>query len=168
MRISTARRAAATMLSFGILGAMPASGQEASSPNAPVGITLEKDRQTITSALRVDLTRDYATLPLHKGTAAGETVWYVITDVSDENMARQLGINHAPKLRNAVRKCPACVQEVETTDRVLGKAPVTFQGAPDFSPTRTLIAGSMPEPFPPQAFSVGAQGRANYSPFVRV
>lgn len=167
MRKSAAQYVAATMLVFGVAGVTPVSAQEASGQNAPIGITLEKDRQTITSALRVDLTRDFATMPLYKGTAAGETVWYVITDVSDENMARQLGINHAPKLRNAPMKCPACVQEVETTDPVLGKAPVKFQGAPDFSPTRTITAAPMPEPFPPQAFTVGAQARANYSPYVR-
>jgi hypothetical protein len=136
--------------------------------SAPVGVTLEKDRQTITSALRVDLTRDFATLPLYKGTALDETVWYVITDVSDANIALQLGINHAPKLSNAPFMCPACVQEVETSDPLLGAAPVDFQGAPDFSPVRTVAPGPAPTTFPPQTFTVGAQGGANYSPFVRV
>ncbi len=142
--------------------------QQGVQASAPAGLTLQKNRQTITSALRVDLTRDFATLPLHKGTANGETVWYVITDVSDAGMARRLGINHSPKLRNAPRHCPACVQEVQTSNPVLGMAPVRFQGAPDFSPKRTLVPAPMPNPFPPLAFSVGAMARAGYSPYVRV
>ncbi len=145
-----------------------AAAQEDAGGSAPVGLTLEKDRQTISSALRVDLTRDFATLPLFKGTAQGETVWYVITDVSDAEMASQLGVNHAPKLANAGVMCPACVQDVETSDPVLGKAPVEFQGAPDFSLERTILPAPAPMPFPPQSFSVGAQARANYSPYVQI
>ena len=146
----------------------PASAGTTPEGSAPVGVTLEPDRQTITSALRVDLTRDFATLPLYKGTANDETVWYVITDVSDANIALELGINHASKLSNAPSMCPACVQEVETSDPLLGAAPVNFQGAPDFSPVRTVQPGPAPTTFPPQTFTVGAQGGANYSPFVRV
>jgi hypothetical protein len=133
-----------------------------------MGLTLQKDRQTITSALRVDLTRDFATLPLYKGSVGNETVWYVITDVSDVAMARRLGINHAPKLSNAPRDCPACVQEVRTASPVLGAAPVQFQGAPDFSPVRTVRPAPPPKTFPPLAFTVGATARAGYSPYVRV
>ncbi|MDQ3105906.1 MAG: hypothetical protein M3Q87_11995, partial [Actinomycetota bacterium] len=165
--------ATATVLALG--GATQASGPASASPNrdtsgksAPVGLTLEKNRRTITSALRVDLTRDFATLPLHKGEANGETVWYVITDVSDASMASQLGINHAPKLANATRDCPACVQEVLTDDPVLGQAPVQFQGVPDFSLTRTLTPAPKPTTFPPLSFTVGAQAGAGYSPYVRV
>jgi len=145
-----------------------AAAQDGSEGSAPVGLTLEKDRQTISSALRVDLTSDFATLPLFKGSAQGETVWYVITDVSDAGIARQLGVNHASKLANAGVMCPACVQDVRTDAPVLGEAPVEFQGAPDFSPERTLLPAPAPTPFPPQSFSVGAQARANYSPYVQV
>lgn len=136
--------------------------------SAPVGLTLEADRQTITSAKRVDLTFEYATLPLYKGSADGETVWYVITDVSDAAVARELGINHAPKLANVPAMCPACSQEVTTSDPLLGRAPVEFQGAPDFSPARTLVPGPDSAPFPVQSSTPGAMGRADYSPFVTV
>lgn len=144
------------------------SAQEGSAGSVPEGLTLEKDRQTMSSVLRVDLTRDFATLPLYQGTAQGESVWYVITDVSDAGLADELGVNHAPKLANAGVMCPACVQDVETSDPVLGKAPVEFQGAPDFSLERTVVPAATPTPFPPQSFSVGAQARANYSPYVQV
>jgi len=136
--------------------------------SAPVGLTLESNREALRSALRVDLTFEYATLPLYKGTAGGQTVWYVITDVSNAAVARQLGINHAPKLRNVRTMCLACSQEVRTSDPLLGRAPVEFQGAPDFSPTRTLTPGPSAFPFPAQASSPGAIGRANYSPYVTV
>ena len=102
------------------VGAVPV--QNVAGGSAPTGLTLAKNRQTITSALRVDLTRDFARLPLHRGKADGETVWYVITDTSNARMARRLGVNHSPKLRNAQRDCPACVQEVKTNRPLLGKA----------------------------------------------
>lgn len=51
---------------------------------------------------------------------------------------------------------------------MLGTAPVQFQGAPDFSPVRTLRPASRPKAFPPLSFSVGATARAGYSPYVRV
>ena len=136
--------------------------------SAPVGLTLEADRQTITSAERVDLTFEYATLPLYKGWADGMTVWYVVTDVSDAAVAEELGINHAPKLANVPTMCPACSQEVVTSDPLLGRAPVEFQGAPDFSPERTLVPGPESMPFPVQSATPGAIARADYSPFVTV
>jgi len=141
-------------------------GDTPSATSAPEGVTLDKSKQTITSALRVDLTRDFATLPLYKGTAGGETAWYVITDVSDAGMAAELGVNHSPKLANARTDCPACVQEVTTDDPILGRAPVEFQGAPDFSPERTLVPS--PAPFPAESFTPGAIAGAGYSPFVSV
>ncbi len=140
--------------------------QEGSDMSAPAGVTLDETHQTITSALRVDLTRDFATLPLYEGSVERETVWYVITDVSDATIATELGVNHSPKLANAGIGCPACVQEVTTDDPVLGRAPVEFQGAPDFSPERALVQG--PTNFPAQSFTPGATAGAGYSPFVVV
>jgi len=157
--------AVAIVLSVSIVVAS-AQDDAGTSGSAPTGETLEKGKQTITSAQRVDLTRDFATLPLHKGTAGGETVWFVITDVSDAALANELGVNHSPKLSNIASGCPACAQTVKSADPVLGKAPVEFEGAPDFSPERTLVPG--PTAFPAQSFSAGATGRPNYSPFVTV
>lgn len=163
---------AGALLSLSIASTATASAQTESptgfEQSAPRGLALESDRESIKSALRVDLTFEYATLPLYRGTAGGQTVWYVITDVSDAAMAKRLRINHAPKLKNAPVMCPGCSQEVKTSDRVLGRAPVEFQGAPDFSPARTLVPGPKAAPFPAQASSPGAIGRANYSPYVSV
>ncbi len=153
-------------LGMAALSFSPASAQ-GDGAAAPMGVTLDKGRQTITSALRVDLTRDFATLPLHKGTANGTTVWFVITDVSDAGLARELGVNHSAKLSNVPTMCPACSQEVMSDDPVLGRAPVQFQGAPDFSPMR-MVMPSVPSDFPPQSFNIGAVAGPNYSPFVTV
>lgn len=170
MRTRSSRLAALAMtavlaaLSVSIVAS--AQDDEGTTERAPQGETLEKANQTITSASRVDLTRDFATLPLHRGTVGDETVWFVITDVSDAKIARQLGVNHSPKLSNISLGCPACAQTVKSSDPVLGEAPVEFEGAPDFSPKRTVVPG--PTSFPPQSFTVGAMGGANYSPFVTV
>ncbi len=124
---------------------------------------------TIKSALRVNLTRNFATLPLHRGVAGGTTVWYVITDASDAGVARQLGLNFAPPLANITNGCPGCAQEVTaaTPHTSLGRGgAITFQGMPDFSPARVLIPG--PTAFPPLGAAPGAMGDLHYSPFVRL
>ncbi len=164
--IATTSLAALVALGLSLVVATAQEGSGRELRSAPTGETLPKDHQTITSARRVDMTRDFATLPLHKGTVRGETVWFVITDVSDASIARELGVNHSPKLSNVPRGCPACAQTVRSSDPLLGKAPVEFEGKPDFDPTRTVVAG--PRAFPPQSFTVGAIGEANYSPFVTV
>jgi hypothetical protein len=41
------------------------------------------------------------TLPLHRGTSRGRTVYYILLASSDGNQAAALGINHAQKLANA-------------------------------------------------------------------
>jgi hypothetical protein len=45
---------------------------------------------------------------------------------------------------------------------------VQFQGAPDFSLTRTVEPAPKPATFPPLSFTVGAMAGAGYSPYVRV
>lgn len=129
-KVAGAVVALVALVTLSLVAALPVSAQEAPpagfDQSAPVGLTLEADRQAITSALRVDLTFEYATLPLYRGTAKGETVWYVITDVSDAGVARELGVIHAPKLANVPTMCPACSQETTSSDPVLGRAPVEF------------------------------------------
>ncbi|PZS24925.1 MAG: hypothetical protein DLM58_23705 [Pseudonocardiales bacterium] len=101
------------------------------------------------------------TLPLHKGTHKGQTVWYVIMDVSDEATALRLGVNFAPKLANA--KGTAGVQKVT----VGADGTVDFPGTVDFKRTRVLTAG--PNGFPP---APGAQppsvGDSHYTPLIQL
>ena len=125
---------------------------------------LPKSDFTIKSALRVDLYHNTGTLPLHKGTCNGQTVWYVITDASDPAVARDLGVNFAPRLDNLIGS-PGQVQPVTTDKLPLGRAPVTFAGTPDFAPMRRLLPSDTG--FPPMGASPGSMGDIHYSDFVR-
>ena len=128
---------------------------------------LPKERQTLRSALRIDLRQNFARLPLYRARVGGETYWYVITDVSDRAIAKRRGLNFAPKLANLVTPdCPACVQTVRSP-RQLGRMTVRRPGAPDFAPLRLLRPGPQ-DGFPPLAARPGAVARPGYSPYVRI
>jgi len=132
---------------------------------------LPRDHLTVESALQVDLSKESVRLPLYKGTANGQTVWYVLLDASDPGIAHDLGINYAPKLSNLAINDPEAVQTVTldspTPDQNhFGPATVHFQGAPDFSPTRIATPG--PNGFPLANFQPGAVAGQGYSPFIRI
>jgi hypothetical protein len=132
---------------------------------------LPRENLVLESALQVDLSHETVRLPLYKGTANGHTVWFILTEASDAGLARNSGLNYAPKLANIAIGCPECVQTVtldspSATANKFGPAVVHFQGEPDFSPTRTLVPG--PNAFPPLSFSPGAVAGPGYSPFIRI
>src|SRR5260370_22262719 len=123
------------------------------------------------SALQVDLSKETVRLPLYKGTANGHTVWFILTEASDLGLAKNSGLNYAPKLANIGISCAACVPTVTldspTADaNKFGPAVVHFQGEPDFTPTRTLVPG--PNGFPPASFSPRALPGPGHSPFIRI
>lgn len=136
------------------------------SPTDAIRGDLPASKLTMQSVQSVDLDKDIATLPLYRGKVNGTTVWYVITDVSDENLAREMGINFAPRLANATNGCPGCVQEVKSSDQVLGRADVEFKGMVDFNPMRIYEPG--PTGFPPLRAQPGAVGDLNYTDLVRI
>src|ERR1700736_3284502 len=132
---------------------------------------LPRENLVLESALQVDLTHETVRLPLYKGTANGHTVWFILTESSDQGLAKNSGLNYAPKLANIANGCPDCVQTVTqeqpTADQnKFGQAVIHYQGEPDFSPTRTLVPG--PNGFPPASFSSGAVAGKGYSPFIRI
>ena len=132
---------------------------------------LSRDHLTLESAIKVDLSKETVRLPLYKGKAGGQTVWYVLLDASDAGLAHDLGVNYAPKLANIGINCPDCVQTVSLesptpAENHFGQAVVDFRGAPDFSPTR--IAQPGPSGFPLAKFQPGAVARNGYSPFIRI
>ena len=137
---------------------------------------LPRDHLTEESAIQVDLSKESVRLPLYKGiaykgTPQEETVWYVLLDASDQGLARDLGVNYAPKLANIAINDPEAVQTVKlespTPDQnKFGQAVVDFQGAPDFSPTR--IAQPGPNGFPLANFQPGAVAGPGYSPFIKI
>jgi len=132
---------------------------------------LPRNHLTEESAIQVDLSHETVRLPLYKGVAYGKTAWFVILDASDAGLARDLGVNYAPKLANIGIGCPACVQSVTIdaptpAQNAFGQAVVHFQGAPDFSPTRIAVPG--PNGFPLAQFQPGAVAGPGYSPFIQI
>ena len=116
---------------------------------------------------RMDLDAGTVTLPLYKGQlTSGESVWYVLTDTTDERNAAALGLNFAAKLvysdvGRGVRKA---------SQRLInGKTVVVFEsGRVDFSPVLSITPGAAPNFFPPTAAQPGAVGDANYSPLAKI
>lgn len=112
----------------------------------------------------VDLENLSVTLPLYRGQmASGETVWYIITDASNEGKANEMGVNYAPKLANS---------DIGTAVRSATLNPdgsVTFErGTVDFSPERIITPGAAPNSFPPAQFQPGAVGDVFYSPLMKL
>ena len=115
----------------------------------------------------VDQDAGTITLPLYQGQlASGETVWYILTDTTDERNAAALGLNFSAKLAYAevgkgVRRA--------TQQLINGKTVVVFEGGKvDFSPERSVTAGGAPHYFPPAAVQPGSVGDADYSPLARI
>ena len=101
------------------------------------------------------------TLPAHVGAGPdGRPVVYVITESSNADDARRLGVNYAPKLAHALGTQAVQHGSVRKDGRL------RFRGTVDFSPRHVLIPGSAPNYFPPTDFAPGAIGDANYSPLV--
>jgi hypothetical protein len=139
---------------------------------------LPRDKLTLESAINVNLSNDTARLPIYPGTAPvpghpghTERVWFILEDASDQGLAHDLGVNYAPKLENMAIGDPAAVQTVTEENPTpaqnpFGPAVIHFQGAPDFSPTRTAVPG--PTGFPLKSFTPGAVAGPGYSPFIRI
>lgn len=101
-----------------------------------------------------------ATFPMLQGwTAKGEKTYYIITESSDYEDAKKLGVNFSPVMKYALGT--ESVQNVTMGND--GK--IKFKGTVDFSPVRVLIQGS-PKAFPPTTFIPGAVGDADYSPLI--
>jgi hypothetical protein len=112
---------------------------------------------------KVDALNGTITLPLYKGTLKGtkKNIWYTLTDVSDQGIANELGLNFSAKLgfaENAAR--------TGTLD--LNGNIVFDKGTVDFSHTRNIVPGPAGQEFPPKSFAPGAVGDKNYSPYVTI
>jgi hypothetical protein len=139
---------------------------------------LPRKKLTLESAIKVNFNNDTVRLPIYPGDAPDpshpgqtERVWYVLLDSSDQGLAHDLGVNYAPKLANIGIGDPAAVQTVTENNPTpqanpFGPAVIHFQGAPDFSPTRTAVPG--PTGFPLKSFSPGSVATHGYSPFIRI
>jgi hypothetical protein len=122
---------------------------------------LPRAKVVLANALAVDLRAQTVTVPLYRGTSRGRTVWYIVTDSSEQEEATKRGAVYAPKLAEMVEACGSCVQMVHEND-----GGIDFNAAPDFSPERRFQPGPMG--FPPSVAAPGSIGAEAYSPFVRI
>jgi hypothetical protein len=121
----------------------------------------ESDNVYVKSVLAVDFTpgNATATLPLYRGLSPqGESVYYIVTEASDFDVAKELGINFAPKMKNAIGTAGA---QTVTLDNGI----IQFAGNVDFSPEYQVEPGS-PDPFPPLVAKPGAVADAEWSSVV--
>jgi len=111
----------------------------------------------------VDAKNGTVTLPLYKGTLSGskKTVWYVLTDVDNPNVAAELGLNFSAKLTFA--------SNAARTGNLDANGNIVFdKGTVNFAPNRNIVPGPVGAEFPPKSATPGSVGDANYSPFVRI
>jgi hypothetical protein len=94
-------------------------------------------------------------LPLYKGIAHGETVYYILADSSNESQAKSLGLNYAPS-----------IGQTYTQHGTGNPKTLTFSGAPNFKPDRVYTPSKTG--FPPVDAKPGAVADGDYSPFVKL
>ena len=112
---------------------------------------------------QVDATPGTITIPLYKGTvkSTGKTAWYILTDVSDEGIAQELGLNFSAKMKN--------INTAARTGNLGPDGNIIFdKGTVNFVPERDIVPGPKGAEFPPKSFAPGEIGDANYSPFVTI
>jgi hypothetical protein len=111
----------------------------------------------------VDAKRGTITIPLYKGRLAGtdKNIWYILTDVDNEGVAAELGLNFSAKLNFA--------SNAARTGNLDSDGNIVFdKGTVNFAPTRNIVPGPPGAEFPPKSATPGSIGDANYSPYVRI
>jgi hypothetical protein len=102
------------------------------------------------------------TLPLYEGYITGTKipVWYILTDVSDQGQAANLGLNFSAKLEFA---------GIGARTAHFGPGNVLFfdKGRVNFAPHRILAPGT-PNAYPPAQAAPGSVGDKDYSPLVNI
>lgn len=126
-----------------------ATGAVLAQPLARANIVLQ-------SAKAVDLAANTVTLPLHRGTAKGAPVWYIVTDTSDAAAAAKFGLLFSPLIASA----GSAIEPVGGTIDAL-----KFSGTVSFAPTRVFQADASGTP---TQVKPGSIGDADYSPLVRI
>jgi len=90
-------------------------------------------------------------------------VEYIITEASDNDLARDLGVIYSPRMAEAIGSGGEQTSEWTDDGRLI------FEGSVDFSPTRSLVAGAedgLLFGFPPAEVNPGAVADANWSSYV--
>ena len=128
-----------------------------------LGLDYRLDRSVVPAGptARFPMFQGWETLP----DGSLREAYYVITESSDEYMARELGVIFAPRMANAV----GSGGEQNGTWSEDGR--IVFEGYVDFSPKRSLIAGGASEDgllvgFPPEEVNPGAIASDKWSSYV--
>lgn len=128
-----------------------------------LGIDFRIDRSVVPAGptVRLPLFQGWETLPNGEPRRA----YYIITEVSDQDMARELGVIYSPRMANAIGSGG------EQGSRWTEDGRLIFEGSVDFSPTRSLVAGGTSDDgllvgFPPETSTPGAVADANWSSYV--
>ena len=130
-------------------------------PPAETNPSLVGPEQELKSG-QLDAINGRITLPLYLGYITGTKipVWYILTDVSDQGQAAQLGLNYSAKLEFAA---------IGARTAHFGTNNVLYfdKGRVDFTPHRVLTPGT-PNAYPPAKAAPGSVGDRNYSPLVSI
>jgi hypothetical protein len=157
-------RLASTLLSLATAVAVTACGGSSPSSATAAGAASgsgrggAERRQFLASAIEhPDFT---VTLPLHRGTSQGRTIWYVVIDASDGDEADAFGVPRVQKLERA--RGTAAVQETTRDGEVLDfPATVRFGVRP-----RVVVPSDTG--FPPLAAAPSSDGEEGYTPLAGV
>ncbi|AXT62490.1 hypothetical protein D1816_19700 [Aquimarina sp. AD10] len=127
-----------------------------------LGIDFRTDRSVVPAGptARFPMFQGWETTP-----SGPRRSYYVITEASDRDMARELGVIFAPRMAASVGS--GGVQNATWTD----DGRLVFEGSVDFSPKRSLIAGPTSADgllfgFPPAEVNPGAIADAAWSSYV--
>jgi hypothetical protein len=134
-------------------------------PPATVSPSLVGPLQLLTSG-PLDSRARTITIPLYRGEMAGsrESVWYVLTDTTDQGNAAALGLNFSAKLNYA-----ATGRGARTATLMRDGLLVFDAGKVDFAPERQVVPGGTGlRAFPPQVAEPGSVGDELYTPLVRI
>jgi hypothetical protein len=131
-------------------------------PPSTVNPSLVGPEQLLKSGT-IDATAGTITLPLYLGYMAGtnKRVWYILTDVDDQGVAAELGLNYSAKLTFAANASRTA--NFDTNNNL-----IFDKGTVDFSPVRKIVPGPSGAEFPPVSAQPGSVGDKNYGPLVRV
>ncbi len=111
----------------------------------------------------VDAASGTITIPLYLGYMAStkQKVWYILTDVDDQGVATELGLNYSAKLTYGAGGA-------RTANFDKDNNLIFDKGTVDFSPVRKIVPGPSGAEFPPVSAQPGSVGDKHYSPLVRV
>jgi hypothetical protein len=123
----------------------------------------------LTSAAKLSPIARTATLPLHKGyDGANSPVYYIVTESSDCQDAKERGVNYSPKLGLLIDAHGNPVNRSVQRVTVDSHGALHFSGTVTFGNVRKFTAGPATSPFLPPAlpFQPGSIGDVNYSPII--